>query len=138
MESNQVAEIASTATGVWGTAIGAIVVAFLFVERYLNNRKGDNAMVKALTEDVARLENRLRDETKRADDNEDRADALATERNGLIREFADIKSSHERVLERLDWLTKQNDQITQQNTELVKQNRELTDRLNEFFNRGRA
>lgn len=136
MEPNQIADVASSQAGVWGTAVGAIVVAFLFVERYLSNRKGDNVMVKALTEDVARLENRLRDETKRADDNEDRADAMAIERNSLIREFADIKSSHERVLERLEWLTKQNDQITKQNLELVQQNRELTNRLNEFINRG--
>lgn len=136
MEPTVTAAISSAGTEIWGTLAGSVVVAFYFIDKYLGNRKGDNATVKALTEDNARLENRLREEKMRADENEDRADDMAKERNSLIREFADIKSSHAQVLERLEWLTKQNDQLISQNRELVQQNRELTTKLTDLINRG--
>jgi len=131
MEPNAVATavVSSSGAEVWGTLAGAVVVAFYFIDKFLSNRKGENVTVKALTEDNARLENRLREEKQRADENEDRADSMASERNALIREFAEIKSSHAQVLERLDWLSKQN-------VQLIDQNKDLTKRLNEFLNRG--
>lgn len=144
MDANQITEIANgTPVTLWGSALGMFIVAFFYVERALNNRKGDNMMVKALTEDVARLENRLRDETSRADENEERADRMAGERNQLVREFAETRAQFATVSERLDWQTQKINQqsaridaLVQQNETLVNQNTLLTQRVNELINRG--
>lgn len=122
--------------GVWGTIGGGIVVGAWFIDKFLTNRSGDNARVKALTEDNARLENRLREAEKRADENETHADDLAKQRNDLIREFAEIKAQYATVTERLEWLGKQNEQLIGQNATLVRQNQELNQRLNELLSRG--
>lgn len=122
-------EVANVPGGTIGYLVGAAVVAYQFISKWNNTRTGENAQLKAITEDNARLENRLRDADKRAEEAIDDRDAMAQERNGLIREFSEIKAQYAAVNERLEWLTKQNDQVMHQNTELLKQNTELSNQV---------
>lgn len=136
MDPNQITEAVNSPVTIWGTIAGAILVAFSFVKTWNVNRKGDNAQIKALLEDNARLENRLRDADKRADEAIDEKDAMSKEINGLIREFAEIKSQYATINERLEWQTKQNDQLLNQNSALMAQNTELSNQVRTLLQQG--
>jgi hypothetical protein len=138
MDPNEMAQVASQlGSGTpWGLGMGSLFGLLWFLDKFFANRKGDNQRVLSITEHAARVTDRLRDETKRADDNQDRADKLADMVNTHVRDSAEIKAQNAQITERLEWLLKQNAQLISQNETLVQQNNDLRAQLNEVLKRG--
>lgn len=126
MDPTTIAQAIPSEASSWGYIAGGLVIALMSVEKYLQNRNGDNKVVKAVTEDNARLENRAREADQRVIAADARADKAEDERDAMLREFGEVKSQYERLSERLDWLSKQNDELRLQNNTLIQQNNELT------------
>lgn len=126
MDPTTLAQNLPTDGNSWGYLIAGAVTAVLAVDKFLQNRTGDNKIVRALTEDNARLENRAREADQRVASADAKADKAEEERDAMLREFGNLKAQQERLSERLDWLSKQNDELRLQNTTLIQQNNELT------------